>query len=190
MQFLIVGLGNIGEEYAYTRHNIGFMVVDALAGESAFSLTRHAHVAEISYRGKKLILIKPTTYMNLSGKAVAYHLQHYQIPIERLMVITDDISIPFGSLRIRPKGSDGGHNGLKHIQETLGHSNYNRLRVGIGNDFPTGKQVEFVLGKFSAAEQVSLPTVIQAAADACKTFAFAGLENAMNQFNKNFLIET
>lgn len=140
MKYLIVGLGNIGAEYAETRHNIGFKVLDALAEASSavFSSARYGAVAECRHRGRQLILLKPSTYMNLSGKAVRYWLDAEKIPIENLLVIVDDIALPFGQLRMRTKGSDGGHNGLKNINELLGHNNYSRIRFGIGGDFPQG----------------------------------------------------
>ena len=184
-KFLIVGLGNIGSEYKNTRHNIGFDVVDYLAKEEGvtFSEGRLADVAQLKIKGKPIVLIKPTTYMNLSGKAVNYWLQQEKISIENLLVIVDELALPLGKLRINPKGSDGGHNGLKNIQETLNTTNYNRLRFGIGNEFSKGKQVDFVLGKWTDEEQQLLQERINLAADAIKSFAFIGLERTMNSFN-------
>lgn len=185
MKYLIAGLGNIGPEYENTRHNIGFKVLEELAGSSdaSFTLDRHANVAVIKHRGRTLILIKPTTYMNLSGKAIQHWMTAEKIPVENLLVVTDDVSLPFGQIRLRGKGSDGGHNGLKHIQETLGSSRYARLRFGIGNDFPRGKQVEFVLGGWTREEDDLLDERVKTAADAARSFAAIGLTHTMNQFN-------
>jgi len=184
-KFLIVGLGNIGSEYKNTRHNIGFDVLDFLAKEEgvSFSEGRLADMAQLKIKGKPIVLIKPTTYMNLSGKAVNYWLQQEKISLENLLVIVDELALPLGKLRINPKGSDGGHNGLKNIQETLNTTNYNRLRFGIGNQFSKGKQVDFVLGKWSDEEQKLLQERIKIASDAIKSFAFIGLERTMNSFN-------
>ncbi|MCC6180516.1 MAG: aminoacyl-tRNA hydrolase [Bacteroidia bacterium] len=184
-KFLIVGLGNIGDEYAHTRHNIGFDVLDYLAKEHdlKFRSDRLADVAELKYKGKQLILIKPTTYMNLSGKAVNYWMQAEKITLENTMVIVDELALPFGKIRIGPKGSDGGHNGLKNIQETLGTNQYPRLRFGISNEFNKGAQVNYVLGKWNEEEQKNLPIRIKVAADAIKAFAFIGLARCMNEFN-------
>lgn len=186
MKFLIVGLGNIGSEYAHTRHNIGFDVVDALAHKhnGSFSTERHADYAQISYKGKQLHLIKPTTYMNLSGKAVRYWMQQLQIEAPQLMVVVDDLAIDFGKVRIRGNGSDAGHNGLKSINELLGSQQYPRLRFGIGNNFPKGRQVEYVLGHFTAAEQSALPPLIDHSVEAIEAFASIGLERTMNFYNK------
>jgi PTH1 family peptidyl-tRNA hydrolase len=184
-KFLIVGLGNIGSEYKNTRHNIGFDVLDFLAKEEgvSFSEGRLADVAQVKLKGKPIVLIKPTTYMNLSGKAVNYWLQQEKINIENLLVIVDELALPLGKIRINPKGSDGGHNGLKNIQETLNTTQYSRLRFGIGNEFSKGKQVDFVLGKWTDDEQQLLKDRIKLAADAIKSFAFIGLERTMNSFN-------
>jgi peptidyl-tRNA hydrolase, PTH1 family len=184
-KFLIVGLGNIGEEYAETRHNIGFKIVDYLASEGAvkFSSDRLADVATLKYKGKQLVLIKPSTYMNLSGKAVNYWLQSEKIDIANMMVLVDELALPFGKIRIGPKGSDGGHNGLKSIQESLGHSNYNRLRFGISNEFNKGSQVNYVLGKWNGEELKTLNERIKIAADAVKAFSFIGLQRCMNEYN-------
>jgi PTH1 family peptidyl-tRNA hydrolase len=184
-KFLIVGLGNIGSEYKNTRHNIGFDVLDFLAKEDgvSFSEGRLADVAQLKIKGKPIVLIKPTTYMNLSGKAVNYWLQQEKINLENLLVIVDELALPLGKLRINPKGSDGGHNGLRNIQETLNTTNYNRLRFGIGNQFSKGKQVDFVLGKWTDEEQKQLQERIKIASDAIKSFAYIGLERTMNSFN-------
>jgi PTH1 family peptidyl-tRNA hydrolase len=184
-KFLIVGLGNIGSEYKNTRHNIGFDVLDFLAKEDgvSFSEGRLADVAQLKIKGKPIVLIKPTTYMNLSGKAVNYWLQQEKINLENLLVIVDELALPLGKLRINPKGSDGGHNGLRNIQETLNTTNYNRLRFGIGNQFSKGKQVDFVLGKWTDEEQKQLQERIKIASDAIKSFAFIGIERTMNSFN-------
>lgn len=184
-KFLIVGLGNIGDEYAETRHNIGFKIVDQLAHEAGMKFTpdRLADVAHIKYKGKQIILIKPSTYMNLSGKAVNYWLQSEKIAVENMLVLVDELSLPFGKIRIGPKGSDGGHNGLKSIQETLNSPVYPRLRFGISNAFNKGSQVNYVLGKWSEDELKTLGERIKVSAEACKAFAFMGLERCMNTFN-------
>jgi PTH1 family peptidyl-tRNA hydrolase len=186
MKFLIVGLGNIGAEYANTRHNIGFMVLDYFAKnkEVTFETKRYADVAEIKHKGKFIYLVKPSTYMNLSGKAVNYWLQELKITQENLLVITDDIALPFGKLRLRAKGSDGGHNGLKHINETLQSENYARMRIGIGNDFPKGFQAEYVLSPFGDDEQKKLPELLNQAQQAVLTFCLEGIAIAMNKHNK------
>jgi peptidyl-tRNA hydrolase, PTH1 family len=185
MKFLVAGLGNIGPEYENTRHNIGFTVLDALAGASSisFKTDRLASVAELKFKGKTLILIKPTTYMNLSGKAVNYWMQAERIPIENLIVVTDDLALPFGTLRLKGKGSDGGHNGLKDIQTVLGTNVYARLRFGIGCEFSKGKQVDYVLGKWSKEELNGLTSRVEQACEIIKSFATAGLQNTMNQYN-------
>lgn len=184
-KFLIVGLGNIGEEYAETRHNIGFKIADELAasGSAKFSTERYADVAELKHKGKQLIIIKPSTYMNLSGKAVNYWLQAEKIEIENMMVLVDELALPFGKIRIGPKGSDGGHNGLKSIQEVLNTTNYPRLRFGIANEFNKGGQVNYVLGKWNEEELKTLQNRIKIASDAMKAFAFIGLARCMNEFN-------
>jgi peptidyl-tRNA hydrolase, PTH1 family len=184
-KFLIVGLGNIGEEYTETRHNIGFKIVEHLARESEvkFSSDRLADVANIKHKGKQLILIKPTTYMNLSGKAVNYWLQNEKISIENTMILVDELALPFGKIRIGPKGSDGGHNGLKSIQEILGTTQYPRLRFGISNEFSKGSQVNYVLGKWNEQELKTLNDRIKIAAEAVKAFSFIGLSRCMNEFN-------
>ncbi len=184
-KFLIVGLGNIGDEYSNTRHNIGFMVLDTIAKENniKYTTSRLADVAEYKYKGKTLVLVKPSTYMNLSGKAVNYWLQAEKIPVENLLVITDDIALPLGSLRMKSKGSDGGHNGLKNIQETLNTDNYARLRFGVGNEFFKGKQVEYVLGKWKSEEEKLLETRIKLAVEMIQGFATIGLQRTMSAYN-------
>ena len=186
-KYLIAGLGNIGEEYAETRHNVGFKILDALSGASniSFSPDRYADVARMKLKNKELVLIKPSTYMNLSGKAINYWLQHEKIPLENLLVVVDELALPFGSIRIKTKGSDGGHNGLKHIQQILGTSKYSRLRFGIGNDFPRGQQVNFVLAPWSEEERDDLKTYIGKATEAIKLYVLSGPGPAMNQYNQN-----
>ena len=185
MNFLIAGLGNIGAEYANTRHNIGFMVLDAFAKESGttFISGRYGSTAEVSYRGHKLTLLKPSTYMNLSGKAVNYWLQQSKIPIERLLVIVDDMALPIGHLRLRKKGSDGGHNGLANIAQMIGTESYCRLRIGIGSHMGFGSQVDFVLGKWTAEEKAELKPAIERAIEVIKAFGTIGVDRAMNQYN-------
>jgi PTH1 family peptidyl-tRNA hydrolase len=186
MKYLIVGLGNIGPDYAATRHNIGFMVLDYLARkhDAAFDIGRHAFVTEIRHKGKSYTLVKPTTYMNLSGKAVAHYLTSLKIPVENMLVVTDDLALPFGKLRMRAKGSAGGHNGLKHIEETLGTNEYPRLRFGVGDNFSKGRQVDYVLSSFSDGEEEQLAALTEQAADMSLSFGTIGLERTMNFFNK------
>jgi len=186
LKYLIVGLGNIGEEYATTRHNIGFMVLDALAElhSLTFKPVPSALGAELNYKGRKYYLIKPTTYMNLSGKAVQYHLNHLKIPLENLFVLTDDIALPFGTVRIRKEGSDGGHNGLKHINQVLNTNKYPRMRIGIDKNYHPGKQVEYVLSPFSGQEKPFLPSICNHCIDAILSFGFIGIEQTMTLYNK------
>jgi peptidyl-tRNA hydrolase, PTH1 family len=187
VKYLIVGLGNIGAEYAATRHNIGFMILDALAiGASNvfFEQDRYAFRAELKHAGRTLVLIKPTTYMNLSGKAVRYWMEAEKVPAERVLVITDDLSLPTGKLRIRAKGSAGGHNGLKNIEEVLGNQEYPRLRFGVGDNFPKGRQVDYVLGKFTEKEITEVELGIHKSMDAVKSFVTRGLGLTMTEFNK------
>lgn len=186
MKYLIVGLGNIGSEYADTRHNAGFDVLDALAGASniSFTASRYGSVAELKYKGRTLLLLKPSTYMNLSGKAVRYWMDAEKIAPENLLVISDDIALPFGSLRMRTKGSAGGHNGLKNISELLGHENYARIRFGIGGDFSRGQQVDYVLGTWTDEERKILPERLKLFGEAVLSFAAIGAERTMNLFNK------
>ena len=185
MKYLIAGLGNIGSEYDHTRHNIGFEILDFLAKESSifFKSDRYGDVAELKHRGRTLILLKPSTFMNLSGKALDYWLKQEKIPIERLLVITDDLALPFGKIRIRAKGSDGGHNGLKSINETLGSTEYTRLRFGIGSDFNKGKQVDYVLSKWTKEEEEKLQERLKICADAIKSFSFQTVARTMSDFN-------
>ena len=185
MKYLIAGLGNIGAEYANTRHNIGFKVLDALSKASNifFEDGRHAAKAELKHKGRTFILIKPTTYMNLSGKAVGYWMQAEKIPLENLLVVVDDLALPFGQVRLRGKGSDGGHNGLKDITRVLGTNDYARLRLGIGSDFGRGKQVDYVLGEWTEGELASLHEFLDKATEAVVGFGTIGLARAMNQYN-------
>ena len=185
MKYLIIGLGNPGAEYENTRHNIGFKVLDALvsASNTSFTADRYADVAEVKFKGRNLVLIKPNTFMNLSGKAVAYWMQKSKINIENIMVVTDDISLPFGILRLRKKGSDGGHNGLKGIQAVLGDSYYPRLRFGVGDDFSKGKQVEYVLSNFSDEDYFTMDNRMEMAVKMIQAFATMGIGRAMSDFN-------
>ncbi|MDR2450135.1 MAG: aminoacyl-tRNA hydrolase [Prevotellaceae bacterium] len=185
MNYLIVGLGNIGEEYADTRHNIGFMVLDAWAKASnaVFTPQRYAARTDIKFKGRTFMLVKPSTYMNLSGKAVNYWMQAERVPLENVLVVVDDLALPFGKLRLRPNGSDGGHNGLKHISETFGHQNYARLRLGIGNAFLKGQQIDYVLGAFDEDEKNTLPPLLDRAVEMVKSFATIGMERTMTLFN-------
>ncbi len=185
MKYLIAGLGNIGVEYAATRHNIGFMVLDALAKEHGvtFDSGRHAFYTIIKHKSRVIYCIKPTTYMNLSGKAVSHWLNAEKIPQENLLVVMDDLAIPFGKLRLRKKGSAAGHNGLKDIELKLGNNQYNRLRFGIGDDYPRGRQVDYVLGAFWEDEKIELPTLIKKASNMVLSFAAIGADRTMNQFN-------
>lgn len=185
MKYLIVGLGNIGDEYRETRHNIGFMVLDALAKASniVFKDGRYGVTTTLSVKGRQLILLKPSTYMNLSGNAVRYWMQQEKIPLENVLVVVDDLALPFGSLRLKGKGSDAGHNGLKHIAATLGTQNYARLRFGIGNDFPKGAQVDYVLGNFDEEDRKQMPERLELAGEIIKSFCLAGLNLTMNQYN-------
>jgi peptidyl-tRNA hydrolase, PTH1 family len=185
MKYLIAGLGNIGAEYEDTRHNVGFKVLDRLMekSEKAFIDGRHAFVGEYRFKGRILKLIKPTTYMNLSGKAINYWLQKEKIPIENLLVIADDIALPFGALRMRPKGGDAGHNGLIHIIDTLGTSQFTRLRFGIGNDFHPGGQVDYVLGKWEEHERAAIDERLDQAVKFIKGFVTVGVGRTMTDLN-------
>lgn len=185
MKFLLVGLGNPGAEYEDTRHNIGFSILESLSKkhDCSFSLDRGAYRATVKLRGKQVVLIKPTTFMNLSGKAVNYWLKKEQIQIENLLVVTDDLALPFGTIRLKGSGSDGGHNGLKDIQYTLQTATYARLRFGIGNAFPKGRQSDYVLGKWTKEEQVTLQERIELASEACEAFCAIGLQLAMTNYN-------
>jgi PTH1 family peptidyl-tRNA hydrolase len=184
-KFLIVGLGNIGEKYANTRHNIGFKILDYLvkSEDTAFETLKLGDVATIKIKGRTLILLKPNTYMNLSGKALKYWLDKEKIPLENLLVVTDDLNLPFGSLRVKIKGSDGGHNGLKDIQDKLQTTKYNRFRFGISDSFNKGQQVDYVLGEWSEEENSKLEERLKISADLIKSFALAGVNRTMNEFN-------
>lgn len=187
MKYLIVGLGNIGPQYELTRHNIGFLVLDRLAdlhNAPKFSSDRLSFVTEFRYKNAVLHLVKPTTFMNLSGKAVQHWLTFLKIPKENLLVITDDLALPYGTLRLKPKGSNGGHNGLGNIQELLGTQEYPRLRFGVGSDFSKGKQVDYVLSNFSANESAELSLHIDRCCEMVTSFCTAGIERTMNFYNK------
>lgn len=184
-KYLIVGLGNVGSEYDLTRHNTGFMVLDAFAKASniSFEDRRYGFVGETSLKGRKVLLLKPSTFMNLSGNAVRYWLNHENIDQSRLLVISDEVALPLGDFRLKSSGSNGGHNGLGHIQQLIGQ-NYARLRMGIGNDFPRGMQVDWVLGRYSDEELKELQPSIDIAVDIIKSFVLAGIDITMNQYNK------
>ena len=186
MKYLVVGLGNIGAEYAETRHNIGFKVLDALAEASSTSFLsgRYGSTATLRHRGHIVTLLKPSTYMNLSGKAVRYWMQELKIERANILVVVDDIALPFGELRMRSKGSAGGHNGLKNIAELLGSEDYSRIRFGIGGDFARGHQVEYVLGEWSAEEREKMPERLKIFGDAILSFVAVGMDRTMNLFNK------
>ncbi len=183
--FLIAGLGNIGPEYEGTRHNIGFMIADALAKSAGatFEDKRYGFVATVPLRGNKLYLLKPSTYMNLSGNAVRYWLQQNKIAVENLLVAVDDLSLPFGKIRLKPSGSEAGHNGLKNITSVLGTQNYARLRFGIGNNYPRGGQVDWVLGKFPPEQLAEMDARLNVACEAIKAFCLTGIDFAMTNFN-------
>jgi peptidyl-tRNA hydrolase, PTH1 family len=186
MKYLIVGLGNIGEEYKDTRHNIGFTILDAmaLASNTVFNDSRYGAVSRIKYKGRDLILLKPSTYMNLSGNAVDYWLKKEKIAVENMLIVADDIAIPLGSIRMRHKGSDGGHNGLAHIITILGSNEFPRIRFGIGNGFRKGSQVEFVLGTWNKEERKIVDERINVVIEMIRSFAFVGTELTMTSFNK------
>lgn len=183
--FLVAGLGNIGAEYSGTRHNMGFMVLDAWAKASnaVFQSGRYGSIAEVTFKGRRFTLLKPSTYMNLSGKAVRYWMNELKLPIENLIVISDDLNLPFGTLRMRKNGSAGGHNGLANITEMLGSQDYARIRVGIGNDFRRGGQIDFVLGELSEEEMKAMPEICERAISGIKAFATVGPDRAMNSLN-------
>ena len=185
MNYLIVGLGNIGKEYADTRHNIGFMVADELANQAGttWSTLKHANYTEYKQRGHNIFVIKPTTFMNLSGKAVNYWMQELKVPIQNVLVIVDDLAIPFGSLRVKPKGSAAGHNGLRSIEGSVGGQHYARLRFGIGDNYPKGRQVDYVLGPFDKEEQRELPSLIEHAVKMVNSFINIGIELTMTNLN-------
>ncbi len=186
MKYLIVGLGNIGDEYDGTRHNIGFRVIDTFAHKhnATFEDKRYGFIAHLRIKNAELTLLKPSTYMNLSGNAVRYWMNQEKIEQENLLVIADDLSLPFGKLRMRPGGSDGGHNGLKHIASVLCSQQYPRLKFGIGNDFPRGGQIDFVLGQFTEENMKTMDERINDACEAIKSFCLAGIDITMNQFNR------
>ena len=185
MKYLIVGLGNIGHEYADTRHNAGFMVLDAFAKQEGvqFSTMRLAGYTEVKHKGRMLHLIKPTTYMNLSGKAVNHWMKELKIPVENVLIIVDEIALPLGTLRLKPKGSAAGHNGLKHIELMLGTAEYARLRFGVGDNFPKGRQVDYVLSGFDDDELPEIPALIDRSIEIIKSFVTIGTELTMTRFN-------
>ena len=185
MKFLIVGLGNIGTEYWGTRHNVGFRIVNELVDstDAVFNEERYGATARIRIKNAELVVLKPNTYMNLSGNAVRYWLQKEKVPVAQLLIVVDDFALPFGSLRIKPKGSHGGHNGLRHIEETLETSEYARLRFGIGDDFSRGRQMDFVLSKFSGEEIEKIPERITQAIEMIKSFCLSGIDTTMNRYN-------
>ena len=185
MKYLVAGLGNIGPEYAHTRHNIGFDILDALAGASniSFKDRRYGFVGEMKYRARTYLLLKPSTFMNLSGNAVRYWLRKEKVPLENLLVVVDDVALPFGTLRLRARGGDAGHNGLNHIQTILGTAGYARLRFGIGNDYYPGQQVNYVLSSWTGEQEKALPERIEMAGEIIKSFGVIGLERTMNEYN-------
>ncbi|WP_442590128.1 aminoacyl-tRNA hydrolase [Pedobacter sp. AW31-3R] len=186
MKYLIVGLGNIGPEYANTRHNIGFNIADTLVKElgGSFSNLRLAYYSEVSWKGRKLHVIKPTTFMNLSGRAVNYWMHELNIPLENVLVIVDDLAIPFGKLRLKLKGSSAGHNGLKSIEASCGGQNYPRLRFGVGDNFPKGRQIDYVLGHFDKEEQPELPALLDKSVALIQSFVTVGPGLTMTAFNQ------
>lgn len=187
MKYLIVGLGNIGDEYAMTRHNIGFRTLDAFAEASnvVFSTERYGDVAHVRVKNKLVTLLKPSTYMNLSGNAVRYWRDKDGIDIDHILVVVDDLALPFGTIRIKPSGSDAGHNGLKNIAQMLGTQAYPRLRFGIGNDFPRGTQIDYVLGRFTPEQERELPQRLKVADDAIRCFVLESIQRAMNRYNNS-----
>jgi PTH1 family peptidyl-tRNA hydrolase len=185
MNFLIVGLGNIGVKYESTRHNIGFKALDFVAEQSSAFYTpeRYGDISTFKYKGKNIYLLKPNTFMNLSGSAVRYWLTKLKIDIKNLLVVTDDLNLEVGNLRMKKNGSDGGHNGLKNIQQTLSTNQYPRLRIGVGNNFPKGKQIDYVLGKWTEEEHTILDQKMEIIKDMVLSFCFAGIDNTMNKYN-------
>ena len=185
MNFLIVGLGNIGVKYESTRHNIGFKALDFVAEQSSafFTPERFGDISTFKYKGKNIYLLKPNTFMNLSGSAVRYWLTKLKIDIKNLLVVTDDLNLEVGNLRMKKNGSDGGHNGLKNIQQTLSTNQYPRLRIGVGNNFPKGKQIDYVLGKWTEEEHTILDQNMEIIKDMVLSFCFAGIDNTMNKYN-------
>lgn len=186
MKYLVVGLGNIGQEYERTRHNVGFLVLDALAEKKSatFEPNKQGEVAKFRHKGRSFVMIKPSTFMNLSGKAVRYWMQKEKIPMERVIVIVDDLNLPFGKIRLRQKGSDGGHNGLKNINQLLGRSDYPRVRIGVGSNFSKGKQVNYVLGKWSPEEEEALPAILGKVVNGLLDIPFLGVARVMTQLNR------
>ncbi len=186
MKYLVVGLGNIGPEYADTRHNIGFMIADEMAKEAGvkFNNLRLAYYTELNHKGRQIYLIKPTTFMNLSGKAVNYWMHELKIPRENILVLVDDLAIPFGSIRLKPKGGNAGHNGLKSIEALVGGQDYPRLRFGIGDNFSRGRQIDYVLSGFDKEEQLELPALIERSIEIIKSFVAVGTELTMTRYNK------
>ena len=193
MKYLIVGLGNPGEEYEQTRHNIGYMALDRFvktineenpANSCSFSIDRHAYVAQTKVKGRSLVLVKPTTFMNLSGKAVKYWLDKEKLPVENMLIIVDDLALDLGAIRLRMGGSDGGHNGLKDIIASLGHNKFNRLRFGIGNNFARGRQIDFVLGKIEGEDWNVVDEKLNTCCDIIKSFVTIGMDRTMNLFNR------
>ena len=185
MNYLVAGLGNIGAEYASTRHNMGFMVLDAWseASNTPFSTQRYGDIAEVSFKGRKFYLLKPSTYMNLSGNAVRYWVDKLKLPLENLIVVCDDINLPFGTVRMRKNGSDGGHNGLKDIEYRLGTTNWSRIRIGVGNDFHPGSQVDYVLGQFDEEQKAVIPDICAKVIEGIKNYSTIGPDRAMNFLN-------
>ncbi len=185
MKYLIACLGNIGHEYAQTRHNIGFMIADRMAKEFdvQFTTSRFAMISEMRFKGRVMLVIKPTTYMNLSGKAVRYWMTQEKIPLENILIVLDEIALPLGTLRMKKKGSDAGHNGLSDIINSLGTNNFCRLRFGIGNDFPYGKQIDYVIGQWKASEMTVVEQRLDIAVEMIKSFVTQGVDLTMNQYN-------
>ena len=185
MKFLIAGLGNIGAKYESTRHNIGFRVLDFVAEQSSASFTeeKYGEISSFKYKGKNIYLLKPNTFMNLSGSAVRYWLTKLKIDVKNLLIVTDDLNLEVGNLRMKKNGSDGGHNGLKDIQQTLSSNQYPRLRIGVGNNFPKGKQIDYVLGEWTEEEDLVLDQKMKIINEMVLSFCFAGIENTMNEFN-------
>jgi PTH1 family peptidyl-tRNA hydrolase len=186
-KYLIIGLGNIGPEYAQTRHNIGFKVLDALANKEnlTFETLRLGDLCTHKIKGRSILLLKPSTYMNLSGKALKYWMEKENIPLENILVITDDINLDFGVIRIKTKGTNGGHNGLKDIQNTLNSSEYNRFRFGVGSDFGKGKQIDYVLGKWNDDEKIALAERLEKATKVIESFVLSGIDQTMNEYNNS-----
>lgn len=184
-KYLLAGLGNTGEEYAATRHNIGFQALDALADDRdfAFEARKLGEVGSFKVKGRRVLALKPSTFMNRSGKAIRYWMEKENIPKENLLVITDDINLPFGTLRMKTKGSDGGHNGLKDVQQVLQHTDYHRLRVGVGSEFPKGRQIDYVLGNWNAEELEAMPERLKRISEMVLSFVLAGPKQTMNEFN-------